>query len=106
MPAQETEKLIGNHRENGSTSTTKSNIVKDHPRSSSSNLICCKTKNNYQSIKNEQIEATSGSIVSPLDLFVKKPNYFIYIVTFLSAIGGFLFGYDTGIVSGAMIFIR
>lgn len=31
---------------------------------------------------------------------------FVFVVTLLSAIGGFLFGYDTGIVSGAMVFVK
>ncbi len=33
-------------------------------------------------------------------------NSFLALLTFFSAIGGFLFGYDTGVVSGAMILLR
>ncbi len=29
----------------------------------------------------------------------------VFMLTFLSCIGGFLFGYDTGIISGALVLI-
>lgn len=35
-----------------------------------------------------------------------KTNYFIFLITFVAALGGFLFGYDAGIISGALVFIR
>ncbi|CAK8683228.1 unnamed protein product [Clavelina lepadiformis] len=35
-----------------------------------------------------------------------KTSTFIYVLTFFSAIGGFLFGYDTGVISGAMIILK
>eukprot|EP00128_Syssomonas_multiformis_P004245 Colp12_sorted_trinity150504_noHs@16566 len=35
-----------------------------------------------------------------------KVPAFVYILTLFSAVGGFLFGYDTGVISGAMLLIK
>ena len=36
----------------------------------------------------------------------KRSRGFLVVLTFFAALGGFLFGYDTGVVSGAMIKVR
>lgn len=53
--------------------------------------------------------ANQGSSSEPLlrsSTHPERRDKFVYILTFFAAVGGFLFGYDTGVVSGALILLK
>ncbi|XP_078594821.1 proton myo-inositol cotransporter-like [Branchiostoma floridae x Branchiostoma japonicum] len=71
-------------------------------KGTSANFVMDRPENDERQLIN-QSAGDRGSAPRPPP---RKAPVILYVLTLLAAIGGFLFGYDTGVVSGAMILIR
>ena len=95
--------LLHDSEDGGKMRVAPGTVQKMHsPVGEISNTSAYSTESYQSSSSRERVRSYDGQ--NPQDQ--ERFSWFVLLLTTISAIGGFLFGYDTGVVSGAMLLIK
>ena len=64
------------------------------------------SNSSYTSVDSERAQLLHTNVVDKTQRESNNRNVYVYFLTLFAALGGFLFGYNTGVISGAMLLLK